>query len=272
MTSTRGPWLGFLLAGLCIATAPFGFPAARAQGFGPDPFKPFNSQFDQFVYPTSPDVGAPPGRGSGRIDNQFQQWLNEQAGADRALNQRYGIGVEYWKLRSDVERDKRARLNRRTGRQNEDTLASISQKYLAYFSEENPSKRAILMREFAPAKSQAARDGLARGEDEDGPPRPELVAGRRPRSGVSGVPSSGGRSKSSSLRDSAKSKDEATGRSIPPAPPIGRFSGGTSRTQRRPSDVLDRARTLDDNIPESRMPSATKRRNRDQPAPPPVDE
>ncbi len=83
MTSTRGPWIGYLLAGLSIAAAPMGFPAARAQGFGPDPYKPFNHQYEQYVYPTNPGLTGQAGMGPfRRVDNQFQQWLTEQEGAD----------------------------------------------------------------------------------------------------------------------------------------------------------------------------------------------
>ena len=39
------------LALLLLAGSPI---AAFAQGFGPDPFRPFNSQYDSYVYPISP--------------------------------------------------------------------------------------------------------------------------------------------------------------------------------------------------------------------------
>src|SRR4029077_6108488 len=100
-----------------------------------DPFQPYNNQFQQFVRPISPLEGGPGAAAGviGRSDNQYQQYLKELNGADRALSERYGIGVQYWKLRSDIELDRRAMLNRRASRQNQDFAASISQKYLAYF-------------------------------------------------------------------------------------------------------------------------------------------
>jgi len=79
MTSTRGPWIGYLLAGLSIAAAPIGFPAARAQGYSPDPYKPFNHQFEQYVYPTSPALTGRRGSGrSGASTTSFQQWVTNR--------------------------------------------------------------------------------------------------------------------------------------------------------------------------------------------------
>ena len=111
------------------------------EGFSPDPFQPFNSQFQQYVRPVSPFTGGPGAAGPmGGADNQYQQYLKELEGADRAQSQRYGIGVQYWKLRSDIDLDKRDQAKRGIGRRREVVAESISQKYLAYFSEENPKK------------------------------------------------------------------------------------------------------------------------------------
>ena len=252
MTSTRGPWIGYILAGLSIAAAPIGFPAVRAQGYSPDPYKPFNSQFQQYVYPTNPALTGQAGAGPfRRNDNQYQQWLTEQEGAERASSQRYGIGVQYWKLRSNAALDKLARLDRRNGRRIDDSAAAISRKYLAYFSENDPSKRAILMREFVPL---ARRDEREEAETEKG-------------AGANVARRSGTRVPSDVLRDATKSADEGTGRSIPPAPPISRFSGGSGRTQRLPSDVLDRSRAMPDREGSgTRTPPAIERRNRERPS------
>ena len=270
MTSTRGRWIRFLLFGMSLGVAPVGIPGARAQG--PDPFQPYNNQFQQFVRPISPVAGGPGAAGPmGRADNQYQQYLKELDGADRALNQRYGIGVQYWKLRSDIELDKRAMLNRRPSRQNEDFAASISQKYMAYFSEDNPRKRAILMRDFATNRQPDAHGGRARaGDAENG--EAGLEPGR-PIRGGGGFSGAGGRTGTSSARDSGRAGEAASGRSTPPAPPPPRVrnSGGTGRIQRRPSDVLDRSRALGDDLPVRRRPTAADRRNADAPATPSPD-
>jgi hypothetical protein len=266
MTSTRGTLIGFLLTALSIGVTPLGIQAARAQG--PDPFQPYNNQFQQFARPISPVPGGPGAAGPmGRADNQYQQYLKELDGADRALTQRYGIGVQYWKLRSDVDLDKRAQLSRRIGRQHEDVAATISQKYLAYFSEDNPRKRAILMRDFASNRRQEGRGGLARaGEAENGEAGTALESGRP----IRGLPGIGGRSGGSSSRETAKAGEATTGRSTPPPPPPPR-ARGTSRIQRRPSEVLDRSRELDDDPPVRRRPRAADSRNPDGPVSPSPD-
>ena len=54
--------------------------AARGQGFGPDPFQPYNSQYAPFVYPVAPgpmDYGYNNGLARGvRGANQFENYLN----------------------------------------------------------------------------------------------------------------------------------------------------------------------------------------------------
>jgi hypothetical protein len=235
---------------------------AQAQGFGPDPFKPFNSQYLQYVYPIAPETGpaATAGRNVGSRDNQFQNWVNEQEGAARLSSERYGAGVPYWRVRTDRKEEQRIRLNRRNAR-NDDVLGSITQKYLAYFSEESPSKRAILLRENASGRNLDNVSGAARpgnGDDsEEGP----LPRGASRRSGAS-----------SAGRASSGMGDEKSGRRIPPAPEIRGTLRGSSRTPRRPSDVLDRARRLEDDTPDSDRPATRKRARRTLPDPPPLDE
>ncbi len=169
MTKTRGQWIRFLLAGLSIAAAPLGLPAARAQGFGPDPFRPYNSQYDGYLRPLSDPglaAGAAASARGGRGDNAFQEYLNQLEGADRATSQRYGIGVPYWQARGDVKRDRRdLKANRRAERSPEATLESINQKYLAYFSESDPRKRAVLLRDFSSTRRMSTRDAPLRRED-----------------------------------------------------------------------------------------------------------
>ena len=85
--------------------------------------------------------------------------MNELDGLSRLSSGRPGPGVPYWKLRSDYEQDKRDRLNRRNSRNGGDVLGSITQQYVAYFSEENPKKRAILLRDYNPGRRGQDRDG-----------------------------------------------------------------------------------------------------------------
>ena len=52
MTSTRGNWLRCVLGGLTVLVG--GATNAWAQGFGPDPFRPYNSMYDPYVFGTAP--------------------------------------------------------------------------------------------------------------------------------------------------------------------------------------------------------------------------
>ena len=58
MTWTRDRCDPLSIRGLCVAAAPLGLSMAHAQGFGPDPFRPFNSQYVQYVYPIRPETGG----------------------------------------------------------------------------------------------------------------------------------------------------------------------------------------------------------------------
>ena len=260
MIRTRDWWIRFLFAGLCITAANQQLGTAHAQGFGPDPFRPFNSQYDQYVYPIRPETGgaAAPARGLARGETPFERYLTEEEGGSRLATERYGAGVRYWKVRTDFERDRRELARKRSARSNAD-LGSITQKYLAYFSEENPSKRAILLREYTPT---SRGDELGAADDENAP------VARRGRAGA------GGRAGAASGRDSLdKAGDDRSGRRIPPAPALPGASRGAGRSTRRPSDVLERSRRLDDgdNADSPRSP-ATKRSGRRLPPMPATDE
>jgi hypothetical protein len=271
MTSTCDRWIQFVFAGICLAAAPFGVSPAHAQGFGPDPFRPFNSMYDQYVYPIRPETGgsALPPRGLGRNDNQFQQYLLGLEGANRLSSERYAAGLPYWRVRTDLAEDRLDRLNRRKAR-NDDALATITQKYLAYFSEENPTKRAALLREntFRRRERDDEADAPGRSATRD---RDELAPGRessrragRDAGGLAGASRRAGAA--SSLRGSTDGGEETTGRRIPAAPPISRFSAGSTRTQRRPSETLDRSRKFDDGELDRLAPRVKRRAGEDKKA------
>jgi hypothetical protein len=243
MRWTRDRWIRFLFAGFCITAAHPGLGAAHAQGFGPDPFRPYNSQYDQYVYPIRPETGgaAAPARGLARGQTPFERWLNEQEAGSRLATERYGAGVPHWKVRTDYEQDKRELARKRRARSEPD-LASITQKYLAYFSEENPSKRAILLREYDPSTSADDAELL----DED-----NSAVGRRGRAVTRG------RAGAPAARGTLEKADEERGaRRIPPPPALRGAARGSSRSTRRPSDILDRSLRLDDDDADSpRLPS-----------------
>ncbi len=269
MNCTRDRWIGFLFTGLCLALVPVASPRAQAQGFGPDPFRPFNSQYLQYVYPIRPETGAAamPSRATLRGENQFQQYMNELQGASRASSETYGIGLPYWKVRSDFAQDKRDRQNRRLARANANVLGSVTRQYLTYFSEESPRKRARLLREYGsggPAEDRelAARPGGLAGEEGAAAAADPARRGRGDAVGAAGRPSP-----VSTLRRSAEMSEEKGGRTIPPPPPLRSIPRDPSRSQRRPTEVLDRSHRLGDSVPDSAKTPAPKHRDREDPKP-----
>ena len=269
MTSTRGRWIRFLLLGMSLGVAPVGIPGARAaKALTRFSRTTTNSNNLSDRSARSPAAQVRPARWG--ADNQYQQYLKELDGADRALNQRYGIGVQYWKLRSDIELDKRAMLNRRPARQNEDFAASISQKYLAYFSEDNPRKRAILMRDFATNRQPMG----AAGERGRATPRTAKPGSSRAVPSAEAADSRRGRSHRDVVPRAiqVRAGEAASGRPTPPAPPAARTKPGWNGTDSAPTVRCARSFSrLGDDLPVRRRPTAADRRNADAPATPSPD-
>jgi hypothetical protein len=270
MNSTRANWLRNISTGLVIFLASAGASNVWAQNFGPDPFRPYNSQYDPYTYPTGPSV---PGAGQGGIPasgvrgaNQFQNYLNELTGADRQGAEKYGIGLPYFRSavdpRFDLKGNREYRPNKRTDRTFEQTQDLVTQKYFAFLTEKDPRKRTELLREYNVTRGRVSRALSARREDSTR----ILEAATRPRAGVRPPanadraddalppplerrprPSSVDRSTSSLLPsnpyDSAR---PGSSRSIPPAPALipRESSRASSSVRRSPSDILNRARRL----------------------------
>ncbi len=173
MTSTRGKWLRSSLSALVILVAPASTSTVWAQGgFGADPFRPYNSQYDAYTYPTAspdmvPSAGGMPRMGI-RGANQYQGYLDELAGSGRQ-SERYGIGVPYYRSAVDPsfdpKGDREYRPNGKADRTYEHTQEVITRKYLAYFAEKDPKKRAELLKDYNRVRSNVSRAMSARRED-----------------------------------------------------------------------------------------------------------
>jgi len=295
MTSTRGNWLRSLLAGLSIAAAQAGASTAWAQGFGPDPFRPYNSQYEAYTYPTGPGQSAGLNTRSGGMGNanQFQNYLNELTGAGREGPERYGIGTPYYRSavdpRFDKKGDREYRPNSKADQTFEQTQESITEKYLAYFSERDPKRRAALLRDYNQTRRRVSRALSTRRVNPsstlDAATAPEPVgrssqpAGRREADLTGGRDSTRrstnlDRSDSSPLRAPSPGSAERRSGSIPPPPPLPPAAASrSSRTRRTPGEVLDRARRidgLDDLMPGTGASSATSRPARRGATPPPI--
>ncbi len=273
MTSTRGNWLRSLLWGVAISSVLVAARGARAQGFGPDPFRPYNSQYDAYVYPIGPagpggDSRNPGYRDGVRGANQFENYLQELQGADRSRVERYGIGMPYFRSTVDPRFLKNDRdyvpnsPNSKSGRSFEKTQQRITEKYMAFFEERDPQKRAKLFKEYSRAQSSVSRllaTGrrtnaariLAAAEEAVSPrgaagePEASPARTRTPRREAPAT--DGGTAPVSPRRSSSRGATVAPDMASPPAPPPpGSSAGGRSR--RTASDVLNRARALRDEV------------------------
>jgi hypothetical protein len=264
----REPRLQVVVLGavLTIASAP----SVRAQGFGlgPDPFQPYNQQYAPYTYPSGP--GTPGGgqsmpalpRTASYGANQYGAWLAELEGASRARTEKYGIGLPYFRSAIDpAYQNLPGRVyepNRDTARSFEETQNLLTTKYLAYFMEKDPKKRASLLKEYNLARRQtlraltsrrggtsgfnnaARRLGVGADEAEE-----EAAVLSQPRdSGSSGAARSSAPPRRSRGASSALSRGEASG--LGPAPEL---PPSTKRSRRgatsSPTDVLNRARRFE---------------------------
>jgi hypothetical protein len=191
--------------------------------------------------------------------------------------ERYGIGMPYYRSAvSAAYREKRDYWpNRATAKSFEETQQLLTEKYMAYFDERDPTKRASLLKEFNQARRQTLRAIATRREnssaimdrlgvgDETAPDASTRERNARsPRAGAAGA-SGTGRPAAPPLRSRIGSSTSGRGLSSPgPAPEL---PAGASGARRTPSDVLKRARTLDrensgDGLPRSGLRSGRDRR------------
>jgi len=266
MTSTRGKWFQSLLTVLVILVGPEGTSTVWAQGgFGADPFRPYNNQYDAYTYPmASPDM-VPSAGGMPRMGvrgaNQYQGYLDELEGSERRGTDRYGTGMPYYRSAVDPtfdpKGDREYRPNSKVDRTYEHTQEVITRKYLAYFAERDPKKRAALLKDYNRTRSNVSRAMSARRED----PTRALEAATADDFGESKSPSAArradalpgtadGKPRSPLPRRSTRALSTEAGNRggtglIPPPPPL--LPGGDNRgitRRRRPSEVLDRSRRL----------------------------
>jgi hypothetical protein len=278
MTSTRMNRLGPKIWTLCLLLTTAAGQAVRAQGFGPDPFRPYNNQYDAYTYPIAPGGAdaaqtAAMMRSGLRGANQFENYLAEIQGLGRSGTERYGQGLPYFRSAVDPNFDKGQkrdyRPNRSTERSFEETQQRLTAKYLAYFEERDPKKRAQLLREYQQYRRQTNRTLTAHRESSS---RVVQSADRvdsadRDRSSTTERGEETPRSTTRSAAPRLRSSDSTTRtgpRSTPPPPRRSSRPGSPSGTLRTPSDVLDRAGRLDSSRGTSRPSrgSATDR-NRD---------
>ncbi|QEH33740.1 hypothetical protein OJF2_22460 [Aquisphaera giovannonii] len=267
----RGTLLGTMALGAAVM---FGCgTTARAQGYGPDPFRPYNSQYNAYIYPVAPSMNygynnAPPVVGSA---GGYQNYLDSLSGM---ANGRGGAAVPYNQANRayDEQFGRIYRPNREADAQFERRQQKANDIYFQYFREKDPKRRAQLLRDYNRARTLEERDaGLAGGAArtravESGRARGEAGAARDPGADL-GPPAIGG-SRSAARRGSGLPVSSAARRAPRPSSPTRAASPSTVRG-RKPEDILDRAKATE--APEGGPPPAVAPRRRGQDGPPPID-
>ena len=272
MRSHRGSWLGSWLLASGFVLMPVVSATVRAQpGFGADPFWPYNSQYAPYVSamgPASP-VGGQGGtflpRDGNRGANQFQNYLEGLQGDGRNTSDRANIGMPYYRSAVDPDYDPRGRgtrqyqPNTRANTNFEQAQRNVTEKYLHYYSERDPARRAELMKEYRAARRDATRIASGRGRT----PSRTLESSSRLESGSRRSTRPGSAPPLPGAGNRSESEDSRIG--PPPPVPSARSTRSPSSSSRgtSPSDVLRRSEAMDAadrSLPASRSSTARSRR------------
>lgn len=239
-------------------------------GMGPDPYRPFTSQFDAFTYPIAPGYGdvlsseAALGRaGLAARSNRFQEYLQGNGFGAGNLNYRTQRQLDPQAFRESQYQPNR-KVDEESGYYEKQEY--VSQAYFKYLRESDPKKRSELMKRYQQARSRPSRDFSVlnrrktprRNEDDS------ATAERGRSSRARGFEDDSATDAPSSSR--LRSTDRATGMK-PAAPPLrGAGAAGSGRPAApTPSDTLGeslrRERELRTNpsAPSSRTPSSRSR-------------
>lgn len=251
--SVQGALLFFALVTLLA-------PPVKGQGFGPDPFRPYNSQYDAFVYPIAPgplDYG-PRYRPQGGIRgaNQFESYMNSLQGGGRGAGG--GPGTPYFRANRAYDREygRIYQPNKEADASFQSNQDIVNDLYFKYLRERDPKKRAELFRDYNRARSRADRalntpGGLSpragtrsarTGTDARSARTAEGNSGSDDRNSLSTPPATTSpvRSPGASARRAAD-----TLRDEPPSPLTDSSTTGTPSRSQTPSQVLDRATRAD---------------------------
>ena len=148
---------------------------ASAQGHTPDPYRPYNSVYDPYVYPIYPsgdgyfpNQNRLTGRSGPSQANQFQDFLDEdRLGSDpsrRACRGRPAPASPITARTAASTPDNRPnnseadRLFREKQEERDTRYFEARKKYQEAVNERNPQKRARLIKEYAAAKRLAEQD------------------------------------------------------------------------------------------------------------------
>jgi len=232
-------------AWLLLAVTPL---SAPAQGFGPDPFRPFNSQYDSYVYPISPGPFDPVGnpglnRAGVRGANRFDDYLNGIGSGNNRYDQLYRsqISSHRQSFRPTTEADAKF----------EDQQSALTSLYFKYLRERDPAKRAALLKQYTKARNESTRSVSAAGRAASGRKAQKPRTGGEDAEDAMSEDETGDEAAERAVSPPRRAAGRAatprgrSGAAVPPPPPIlggSESRPGSSRTRdRKPSEILNRA-------------------------------
>jgi hypothetical protein len=234
----------------------------RAQGFGPDPYLPFNSQYTPFVYPIAPgpfDYGYNQAPTNGiRGANQFENFRRSLEGGPRATSRGGGAGTPYYQANRNYDQEfgRLYRPNQEADAKFQSTQEQVTELYFKFLREKDPKRRQQLFRDLNRARGRADRALAAGGPNNS----------RRPAQATRRATSAAADRASTSEED----RELSTG---PPALPgartrtrASRLDSGSGSTDGPPplpgSRTRSRSRLLDGENPEDGPPDLSSRASR----------
>lgn len=253
MSAPRSSFVPLYLGTIAAALATGAASTAVAQvggGMGPDPYRPYSSQFDPFIYPVPSNGGqvlpsnAALGRAGLMRANRFQEFLD---------NSSFGTGNSNYRTQRRLNRDEshvsQYQPNRAVDEKSGfyEKKEYVSQVYFSYLRESDPKKRAELLKKYQQARARPARD-FAAADGRDAAAEEGADGGGADESTAAGR---AGRRGAGARRSALESPSR-----VPPSPE--RESSRSSRTGRpdAPSPLQER-RTTAPEAPASSSPAET---------------
>jgi hypothetical protein len=218
---------------------------SHAQGFGADPFRPYNSQYDPFVYPIVPgptDFGQNQSPYGGlRSANRFEEYMNSIQGGGTGA--RSGIGTPYYQANRTFDREYNRvyQPNKQADARFDLNQEKVTDLYFQYLREKDAKKRVELFKRYKDARGRAGREL-------DSP----RTLGQRTSSRTTRRESS-----STKAAEASKTRDRTLG-SPPPALPSGRARSRSGTEDSKTESTVGPAPSPLDDMSEPRAASRSR--------------
>jgi hypothetical protein len=162
MTSPNTHRILFLRGAVFLFASGFASIVMAQPGMGPDPYRPFTSQFDAFTFPIAPGRGdvlpneAALGRaGLAARSNRFQEYLQGNGFGAGNLNYRTQRQLDPQAFRESQYQPNR-KVDEESGYYEKQEY--VSQAYFKYLRETDPKRRSELLKKYQQARSRPSRE------------------------------------------------------------------------------------------------------------------